>query len=697
MLYWANDWGHWRIVAEFRYKAFISYSHKNSRHAAWLMKRLESYQIPDHLRASAHGAASNGKRLGRMFRDREELSASGCLDSQLLDAITNSEFLIVICSPDSAKSMRVNEEIDHFITHRDSRNILCMVVEGEPDFGAPRLQIDAGCIPPSLKKQHLVSGHEPLAADARMGRDGKALALQKLIAALLRINLDELIRRDSRRKQTRLLMGALASFGLAVLTTTAMLRAKVAEESALQALAAADHERQQAENLLDFMLEDLSGKLRQVGRMEVIDAVVAKLVQHYESEDDASLSAEALGRKASAYSQLGRLYLHRDQQKIASDLFAHSYETTKSLISRHPNNRSVINNHTQGLYWVGVNHLFNGRYSDAEQVWRERVTVAQPLWQYDDHTNSVWGRLSDMNVHHGWALMELGRYEEALVQFYIGLAKRKANLVRDPERGEWRNGIAGGHYHVHWALKYLGRLDEAYSHMVTSTGLYGQMVEEDPTDQRAIGNYARSLRWLSETEIVLDKQKDAAQNLRKSLSFFKQALEFEPENMIYQYQSCVSMVVLSELQVASGNIGAAKQTLASNCPTAKTTLSLSHFKVHQRFHSYRLSLVRLQIALADGDMASAMSIYERVRARLDRETTEILTSPKGSLTTFEFAVQAARLDELTGLAPEAQQMLSHTINNFGVSPLTMYPPAIDLAMQARLISRRLADNDNLAR
>ena len=99
----------------FRYSAFISYSHTDRAWAAWLHAKLESYRVPRRLvgTASAHGAAVPG-RIGRCFRDQVELSAASHLDETLQQALRDSRTLIIVCSPRSAGSQWVNEEIRFF-------------------------------------------------------------------------------------------------------------------------------------------------------------------------------------------------------------------------------------------------------------------------------------------------------------------------------------------------------------------------------------------------------------------------------------------------------------------------------------------------------------------------------------------------------------------------------------------------------
>ena len=57
--------------AVFRYRAFISYSHRDERWARWLQKALETYRVPSHLAHPQWGVAS--RRLSPVFRDRSDL------------------------------------------------------------------------------------------------------------------------------------------------------------------------------------------------------------------------------------------------------------------------------------------------------------------------------------------------------------------------------------------------------------------------------------------------------------------------------------------------------------------------------------------------------------------------------------------------------------------------------------------------
>src|SRR5260370_2956715 len=80
-----------------KYQAFISYRQSpNDRKAAvWLQRSMERYRIPRALRLQR----GLPRKLGRVFRDEAELSASANLRETISPALRSSRSLVVVCSP----------------------------------------------------------------------------------------------------------------------------------------------------------------------------------------------------------------------------------------------------------------------------------------------------------------------------------------------------------------------------------------------------------------------------------------------------------------------------------------------------------------------------------------------------------------------------------------------------------------------
>lgn len=205
----------------FKYRAFISYSHQDAAAADWVHKAVERYRVPRALvgRTTAMGVVP--ARLSPLFRDREELAASTDLSAVITAALEGASHLVVICSPRSARSKWVNEEIAAFKRLGREDRIFAIIVDGEPNSGDPERE----CFPEALRFRLGPDGRlgatptEPVAADARDTGDGRDNAKLKLIAGLIGVGLDDLKRRElqAQRRRTAFAYGLTAVFALLAL------------------------------------------------------------------------------------------------------------------------------------------------------------------------------------------------------------------------------------------------------------------------------------------------------------------------------------------------------------------------------------------------------------------------------------------------------------------------------------------------
>ena len=202
-----------------RYAAFISYRHtdRDRRWAEWLLEALERYRVPRRLRAQGFP-----DRIRHVFRDEDELPSSSDLNDQIKQALARSDYLIVICSPDTPSSAWVCREIELFCEMGRGDRILALLVDGEPDqsFPAPLRRRTRPVIAADGSVRTEIDVVEPLAADIRpradrTARKTKHLALLRMLACLLGCSFDDLRQRDhQRQKRHRLSIAAMAGMVL---------------------------------------------------------------------------------------------------------------------------------------------------------------------------------------------------------------------------------------------------------------------------------------------------------------------------------------------------------------------------------------------------------------------------------------------------------------------------------------------------
>ena len=169
----------------YKYYAFISYSHKDSEWAKWLQHEFEYYELP----ATLTGKPDLPTSFRPVFRDEDELSG-GDLKPQITSALASSNYLIVICSPNSAQSKYVNEEIKEFIEIGKARGedytkkIFPFIIDGKPHQDENNKHLE--CFPEILNQisRDATNPIELVAGD--VNATGRNHAFVKILAGTLR-------------------------------------------------------------------------------------------------------------------------------------------------------------------------------------------------------------------------------------------------------------------------------------------------------------------------------------------------------------------------------------------------------------------------------------------------------------------------------------------------------------------------------
>lgn len=173
----------------YKYFAFISYQRKDEKIAGWLHHQLEHYRLPVNI---CETRPELPKELRPLFLDEAELSG-GNLSDAISQALSDSKYLIVLCSPNSAKSPWVNKEVMTFIQSGRADSIIPLIIDGIPYSDDP----DRECFPQALINLRKTD-NEQLGINMQNGQE---IASIKLIAYMLGVSFDELWQRYEREKQ----------------------------------------------------------------------------------------------------------------------------------------------------------------------------------------------------------------------------------------------------------------------------------------------------------------------------------------------------------------------------------------------------------------------------------------------------------------------------------------------------------------
>jgi WD40 repeat protein len=183
-------------TSEMKYKAFISYSHAaDGKLAPALQRALERF-----------GRAWYQKASIRIFRDETNLALNPGLWTSIAAALADSEYFLLLCSPEAAQSKWVRHEIDYWIGHSAAQKLLIVLTGGEMlwDGAANDFDWSRTTLPRNLAR---VYSEEPLYMDLRWAHTAEHLSLTNprfrdqtadVLAGITGRSKDELIGEDVR-------------------------------------------------------------------------------------------------------------------------------------------------------------------------------------------------------------------------------------------------------------------------------------------------------------------------------------------------------------------------------------------------------------------------------------------------------------------------------------------------------------------
>jgi tetratricopeptide (TPR) repeat protein len=354
----------------------LSYSHRDTKWASWLHKSLESYRPPKQIVGTVTARGPVPKRLTPIFRDREELASATDLGTLLNEALRQSACQVVICSPASARSKWVNEEILAFKRLGREDRIFALIVGGEPYASNDPAHAEEECFPPALRYKLGPDGNlsteptEPIAADARPGKDGRNNAKLKLIAGLLGVGFDGLRQREQRRRQRQLFMIASGAITGMVITSGLAAAALIARAQAQRQTVIAKREAETARQTTAFLVDlfKVSDPSEARGNSLTAREVLDKGAARVETE-----LAKQPQIQATLMDTLGTVYMGLGLYGQAKPLLDSAVAKRQALVPAEPGELALSLSHTGDLL------TFRAEYPPAEAAYRKAIALQRSL------------------------------------------------------------------------------------------------------------------------------------------------------------------------------------------------------------------------------------------------------------------------------------------------------------------------------
>jgi len=392
-----------------KYWAFISYSSKDRKWGKWLINALETYRIPGSLVGRQTGFGPIPKRLLPVFRDRDELRSGPDLEAALDQALRQSRYLIVLCSPRSAlPTSWVNREIVKFKAMGRKTDVLALIVDGEPNASErPGMQA-AECFPEALRYDVDAAGRitrdrvEPLAADIRREdpapRTARRKALLKLIARIIDVDFDSLWQRDAQRRRRRLAILSVAAallasllLGLTLLganATRSEISGRLAEQAAAESadapgrgllLSVAAYETAPTAAAYGSLLTSVASATHLIGGFHAMAGVSALAVSH----DNAQLAVATCRTTPTCTDSVLHLYDLAALREARPPIALTGSQVTGLAFQPQTGRLLMVESRDDFHRVAALDVTASAPEPEPEQIYRDRAAITRVAWSND--------------------------------------------------------------------------------------------------------------------------------------------------------------------------------------------------------------------------------------------------------------------------------------------------------------------------
>lgn len=640
----------------FRYRAFLSYSHRDQKWADWLHRSLESYRVPPRLADLA--GRKLPRRIAPVFRDRDELPSAPSLSAEVTRALEMSESLIVICSPNAVASRWVNEEIATFKRLGRAARIFCLIVDGAPNSGG-----NDECFPPALRgdgsgrADQTARAVEPVAADARPQGDGRTNAKLKLIAGILDIGFDALRQRDLHRRHRRLAAITAASVAIALLTGALAV-------FAILARAESEQRRAQAEDLIGFMVGDLRTRLHEIGRLDIFMSVGNKVMDYFAEFSDEDVSSSMLDERALALRQIGEIRLDQGEPDAAMEAFRESAAISSRLVAREPDNAewqialansyfylgyvswqrgelgqarrefeavlpivdAVVENHPDEPKWLaeqGYAYTNLGRILELEGDFERALEIYRRVMSINLQLRELQPDNTDWQLEVGFSHNNLGKLEASLgrlgraEEHYRKDLKIKAEVSdAHPQHNLWRYYLSVSHAHLARIKADRGDFGQSRAHFLAALDIMEDLVRLDPTQLTWKRQQMNLERELAAVTARTGQLAEAEVRLSVALAGLADLVATDSTNAIWAQDLALARIEAAQQALRQDELAGARSQIDAARRTITGLLQDSGNRALNR-HLVAVELISGDIAAARGDIDAATASWRSAMATVE--------------------------------------------------------------------------------
>ena len=320
----------------------------------------------------------------------------------------------------------------------------------------------------------------------------------------------------------------------------------------------------QGEDLINFMLGDLSDRLEPVGRLDVLESAIAEVDKYYAALPVEQMIPESRGHRAKALFQIGAVRTSQGRFDAAITNYFAAIHAYTNLIAAYPANFQ---------------------------------------WQYDYART-----LNDL----GYACMRMEKISNALAAWEACLAVRERLVQQQPTNGFWLGAYAATAMNLGQSHRRQGHLEQAGGYLRIADQAFRQWVALEPGATLPKERLATGCGAMGQWFEAQGKLEEAARAEGEKIQILRELLQMDPAHTRRQAELANGLDLLGTLQEKQTNFDAALTTLSEGIALDESLMARDAANHDWQLNFVAILVERGQVLMGMNRPADALKDFQRV-------------------------------------------------------------------------------------
>jgi DNA-binding winged helix-turn-helix (wHTH) protein len=186
--------------------------------------------------------------------------------------------------------------------------------------------------------------------------------------------------------------------------------------------------RNNAENLVSFILYDLKNKLAPLGKLELLNIVADKTLAYFTLAGIDNLTGKALEQWVESLHILGEVNISKNNYTKTEAYFQQTLNALNHALAKEPTNEKLLELTMLANYWLGYSAFLQLDYKTAKPFWTNYLTYANRLFLH--YPRAKWQLEQSYALNNLGALSEKTQQLSAASNYFEQSAEIKLTLLK---------------------------------------------------------------------------------------------------------------------------------------------------------------------------------------------------------------------------------------------------------------------------